>query len=379
MSLFRVHSRRSRVWRTLGLASVSLGLAAGGCLLNKVEFDGPEVQQGVNDLDGAGGTSTQTATNGGTGGDNAPGAGGSGQDTASSCSLIDAGECTPAAPIPGHVGSSCASDQGCLSRSCSMALCIAATCDDEIVNQDETDQDCGGVCDRGCTEAQACLVDGDCGDGLFCPPETRLCTPASCQDRALNGVEILTDCGGGVCPGCPNGTACTLFSDCASGNCGADSVCEGSTCADGSLNGTETGIDCGGLCPADCATSVGCERSEDCQSGVCDTLGCDSGVALCCSAPACDDEFLNGNEADTDCGGNCGPCPDLRQCIRSSDCANNDCFDGVCISCGDNARNGTETDRDCGGDNPACRRCNVGETCIQDSDCLNGLCADGFC
>jgi hypothetical protein len=373
MSSPRVRSRRGRVWRSVGLAGVSLGLAA-GCLLNKVEFDGPETQQNVNDLDGTGGTGAETPANGGTG---PTGTGGSVQDACSP--MTDAGECVPAAPLPGPAGSNCASDRGCLSRSCSMGLCLAPTCDDEIVNQDETDQDCGGVCERGCAEAQACLVDGDCGDGLFCPPETRRCTPASCQDRTLNGSEILTDCGGGVCPGCPNGTPCTIHTDCASGNCGADSVCEGSTCEDGALNGTETGVDCGGLCPAACETAIGCERSEDCQSGVCDSPGCPDGVALCCSAPACNDEVLNGQEVDVDCGGTCGPCPDLSICVQPSDCFNSNCSDGVCISCGDDTVNGTETDRDCGGSDPSCRRCNPGEACRESSDCATGLCLDGFC
>ena len=47
------------------------------------------------------------------------------------------------------------------------------SCDDGVKNQDETDVDCGGVCDA-------------------CP---------TCSDGILNQDEIDVDCGG-ICPAC---------------------------------------------------------------------------------------------------------------------------------------------------------------------------------
>ncbi|MBX3130071.1 MAG: hypothetical protein KF718_25365 [Polyangiaceae bacterium] len=43
--------------------------------------------------------------------------------------------------------------------------------------------------------------------------------PAACSDGVLNGQETATDCGGGACEGCPNGSACVLARDCLSNLC----------------------------------------------------------------------------------------------------------------------------------------------------------------
>ena len=51
---------------------------------------------------------------------------------------------------------------------------ILDSCDDGVKNQDETDVDCGGVCD-------ACQT---------------------CSDGILNQDEINVDCGGSNCPAC---------------------------------------------------------------------------------------------------------------------------------------------------------------------------------
>src|SRR5688572_6899515 len=124
MSSSRARSRRRRVWRALVLVSVSLGLFAGGCLLNKVELDGPETQEDVNDLDGSGGTDAEASGSGGAGGGDAGNDGNAQGGTA-------------ATPVDGAVGSVCAGNQGCNSLRCVEGLCVAASCDDEITNQDE--------------------------------------------------------------------------------------------------------------------------------------------------------------------------------------------------------------------------------------------------
>ncbi len=82
-----------------------------------------------------------------------------------------------------------------------------ATCSDGIQNQDETDVDCGGVCD-------ACVI------------------PATCSDGIQNGDETDVDCGGSTCSSC--------------------SAPE--TCFDDIQNADETGVDCGGVSCASCYT-----------------------------------------------------------------------------------------------------------------------------
>ncbi len=92
----------------------------------------------------------------------------------------------------------------------------ARTCDDGILNGDETGIDCGGSC-------AAC---------------------ATCDDGILNGDETGVDCGGS-CAAC-------------------------ATCDDGILNGDETGIDCGGPDCEPCQTgpcSYGDIDVENFESG----------------------------------------------------------------------------------------------------------------
>jgi len=358
------------------------------------------------------------------------------------------------------------------------------SCDDGVPGPGETDSDCGGVCGSTCRVDQRCAVNGDCQSGLVCSPASSRCAVASCIDGVHNGAEVIADCGGGTCPGCPDGTACSAASDCRSGVCGENGSCAVASCTDGVKNGAEGDVDCGGNC-ANCATGRGCAAADDCQSGVCGTGGCGPGLAACCQAascndgvrnsnesdvdcggrcpdcpvggacaaaadcqsgvcgaagcaagvvrccqtPSCSDGVSNGDEIDTDCGAGCGLCPiaaqcaldaecqsgfcqagrcadlgtcndgvrngresavdcggdrcqrcaDRLTCTQASDCNNNNCFQGVCISCGSGVKDGTETGIDCGGADPFCRRCNPGEACLIGSDCVDGTCVGGFC
>jgi hypothetical protein len=66
-------------------------------------------------------------------------------------------------------------------------------------------------------------------------------------------------------------------------------------------------------------------------------------------------------------------------CLQASDCANNNCFGGVCISCGSGVIDGTETDVDCGGADPFCQRCLPGRRCLIGGDCQSGACNGNVC
>lgn len=142
----------------------------------------------------------------------------------------------------------------------------------------------------------------------------------------------------------------------------------------------ESDADCGGEClnidPSFgsrlCANDKNCVLPTDCQSGFCDADG------QCANPPSCTDGEQNGDEADVDCGGpDCPGCLDGSACTAASDCANNNCFGGTCISCGDGAQNGLETDVDCGGG--TCGACADGRSCLGNADCTGSICNAGTC
>ena len=82
-------------------------------------------------------------------------------------------------------------------------------------------------------------------------------TPAAtCSDGLINQDETDVDCGGGSCPACANLDSCSANTDCVSNNC-VSGACAPPiiTCSDGTQNGAETDVDCGGgTCPA-CGSS----------------------------------------------------------------------------------------------------------------------------
>lgn len=298
-----------------------------------------------------------------------------GDESGVDCGARCPNRCLPAAP--------CGVDSDCASRSCEAGRCQAASCEDGVRNPEEADQDCGGVCSRGCGLGSTCATTSDCGSGSYCPEPTRVCTSVSCQDGVLNGDEILLDCGGGGCPGCPVGSACREGTDCSTSVCGGDGRCAAASCTDGTLNQNETALDCGGRCPNGCAVGQPCAGAPDCQAGVCGAAGCDVGEERCCQAPSCSDGVRNGTEPQVDCGNpDCGLCPLNRACNADAQCQSAFCQAGSCrvLPCADGTQNGSESDQDCGGTDARCRRCALGEDCNSVADCNGGAaCVNGVC
>jgi hypothetical protein len=120
------------------------------------------------------------------------------------------------------------------------------TCEDGILNQDETGIDCGGSCP---------------------PCET-------CSDGVKNQDETDVDCGGSSCGKCNNGRSCSDDSDCVSNTC-ISNLCKAASCEDGKKNQGETGVDCGGPCTP--------------------CVSCSNGI-------------MDGDEEGIDCGGKCPDC-----------------------------------------------------------------------
>src|SRR5262245_12388536 len=142
------------------------------------------------------------------------------------------------------------------------------------------------------------------------------------------------------------------------------------SCKNQTKDGTETGLDCGGpVCPS-CPDGEGCEDPTDCINGVCSNN--------VCAAPRCDDTVQNGAESDTDCGGDkCPKCPSGKKCNATSDCLDQVCTNDVCqaATCVDSTLNAGETDVDCGGN--SCGDCDDGKLCLGGGDCKSGVCAEG--
>jgi hypothetical protein len=213
-----------------------------------------------------------------------------------------------------------------------------ASCDDNLLDGDETDIDCGGSC-APCGLAQHCNSTSDCGTwpgcdpllGCACDAVTKTCVYNHCSDYRQDFGETAVDCGGGECPGCGPQKACILDSDCSrtlpgcspnGDGCTCDlvtSTCVYDHCFDHKNDAEETGVDCGGGCGG-CALGVGCEYTQDCLSQACD------GLSFTCVSNQCADHRQDGSETDIDCGGSvCSPCAIGMKCSFNSDCQTGIC------------------------------------------------------
>ncbi len=261
----------------------------------------------------------------------------------------------------------CITGADCESTVCRVGKCAAATCNDNVLNQDESDSDCGGTTCSGCGNGRACGGHTDCLSG-FCNASGTCAN--SCPDGEVNGSETDVDCGGSGCPGCADGKMCVEDSDCVDIACSPSGICV-AHCTSMSKDSNETDEDCGGPDCDPCPDLDACLVPSDCQSGVC--------TSNICQVPTCTDSVHNGTETDVDCGGPCSPCVDGQMCSAGSDCTSMVCDMGTCgaAGCTDMVKNGTETDIDCGG--AGCSPCDPGQMCAGPSDCTSNKCTSGLC
>lgn len=142
-------------------------------------------------------------------------------------------------------------------------------------------------------------------------------TPSTCSNNAKDINETDVDCGG-LCDPCASNKICQKNSDCSSNLCSSAKKCIAPTCTDGIKTvGFETDIDCGGNCTAKCSNGKSCIRDIDCSSG-----SCQNNICQTASSGACSDGkiSLDSQETDVDCGGSCPGCGVGKNCLTSTDC-----------------------------------------------------------
>ncbi|MBD3163793.1 hypothetical protein GF323_01210 [Candidatus Woesearchaeota archaeon] len=145
----------------------------------------------------------------------------------------------------------------------------------------QADLSCGE--DGSCRIGESCSKNSNCLSG-YCN-EDGVCDYASCDDDVKNGNETDVDCGGGECDPCPDiGDSCGDDSDCASGACRNGICADRDACFNGRADlDTETDVDCGGICEEKCGPGLHCDSDWDCESG----LSC---IGSICKSAAQDEE-----------------------------------------------------------------------------------------
>ncbi len=121
-------------------------------------------------------------------------------------------------------------------------------CENNQLDDGETDIDCGGDACPACAIGKNCAADGDC-DSQYCDGNTKKCAEKPC----------------GADNPCPEGKICNETTH----------VCEDKpTCDDGIKNQDETDVDCGGSACGACPVTKACKTNSDCLSGDCQSQVC---------------------------------------------------------------------------------------------------------
>ena len=264
------------------------------------------------------------------------------------------------------------SDDECQHRTCSEGTCGMAFTPANTPAGTQVTGDCKQqVCD-GAGNATTIEDPADPFD------DQNPCTDDLCKNGAPDNPPSAsgTACsvGSGTrCNGAGQCVECLDDPDCASKVCVAFK-CVDAKCGDGKQNGNETDTDCGGDTCAGCADAKHCVAHRDCQ----DLLLCNGGT---CGLAPCANGLKDGNETDVDCGGDtCATCANDKSCLGNHDCTSGKCASQLCAApaCPDGVKNGTETDVDCGG--TLCPACASGNHCTLNKDCQSGLaCRAGVC
>lgn len=231
------------------------------------------------------------------------------------------GACDPCAD-----GKKCFENSDCVSQVCTLvdgqdySQCSVPTCEDGVRNGNESAPDCGGNdCDACGTDAP-CRNDMDC-ESDNCDPASLLCVAATCEDERMNQGESDQDCGG-PCPRCdvdqmcddaddcvtstcdetcrpsPAGETCSENNHCITGSCGNDGTCAVGYAGDGCYEASDCALDAcvDNKCPKG-YTGDPCDGDSGCHSGMClgDTCGLGGVGATCATAADCVSNVCDGD------------------------------------------------------------------------------------
>jgi len=279
------------------------------------------------------------------------------------------GDCPPCLD-----GQDCQVAVDCESLVCQGGICTSS-CSDGIENGNETDTDCGGGTCPACANGFGCLAGSDC--------ESTLCQGGLCVALPNGaGCSFSGQCASGFCVDgvCCNSACGALCADCdlpgSSGTCtlipngqDPDNECSGATTCNGA-GGCTSLLNNGSAC------TLGSQcLSGQCVDGVCCNSSC-SGICQRCSLPGSVGTCTvipNGQDPDNECSGattcnGAGGCTSLLNngsaCTLGSQCLSGQCVDGVCCN------------SSCAG---VCQRCNLAGTLGTCTNILNGQDPDNEC
>lgn len=358
---------------------------------------------------GGGGNGGMTTTDGGGGSTTVTGGGGEGGcmgpvdcGNPGECATVDCiqNECIVTDDDPGTDCSTgvCDGDGACVdclvNEDCEVDEictdqneCAPGSCDDDVENGDETDEDCGGPACGKCAVDLKCLVPADCLSN-FCddgqnPPRCELCTD---DPDCVTADEFCDDAGACVAK-LPQGDPCDDAAECDSG------FCEDGFCCNNACTGDCERCDSANTSAPDGTCSFVDSNSSD-PNDACENLATNCELANCSGVDA-NCGFENAN---TNCGAlTCldGPpsrtsqprCNATGQCNNPlvTSCNGHDC-NGSDTACSDDCNNSSSncnepefSCQDAGGSNDDPCKLAQGQPCTTGTECTSTHCVNGFC
>ncbi len=158
----------------------------------------------------------------------------------------------------------CNSSGDCASQACHFkGLCVPASCVDGVYDpKTERYLDCGLLCGPTCGLGFPCIQTPDCFEGT-CQDTNSCQLQPHCDNNLIDEGESDIDCGLDCGATCRPDQKCLDNNDCYSKSC-VDGVCEAQpSCSNNVKDLDETDLDCGGTCYG-CAPLKKCVITDDC-------------------------------------------------------------------------------------------------------------------